>query len=245
MKWIIHARERVDIVGSTRAVLYALASRADQSGAAWPSVAQLALDSGVARRTALRCLRELELAGLIVVERTNGRASRYMLTGVRESPVSERHRCQSDTGGVSESHGGGVIESPVREREESREESSVARAHVRETAAVVPLQPWTATETPPGVQLLNALAGSLKRRRAWTYNEQSIAVQLIETHGLERCLSASREMDAADHPVSMLRARLKREQSSAVAQKPVTEMTPDEYQRYCDARRSQRESGRQ
>lgn len=63
---------------------WAIALRADQHGCCWPSYQQLAEDTGISRRTAIRNTQALQKAGwLMVVNRLNGhgyQANSYQLT---------------------------------------------------------------------------------------------------------------------------------------------------------------------
>ena len=63
--WTRRVRAAVAVKGPARAVLYALADRADEDGIAWPGQAQLALDSGVSDRTVREALKVLQATGYI------------------------------------------------------------------------------------------------------------------------------------------------------------------------------------
>jgi len=66
---------------TVKAVLFALASRADQSGGAYPSFTRLLQDSGISNRTTLgKAIRAAEAAGLLRVDRRGGALSKYTLT---------------------------------------------------------------------------------------------------------------------------------------------------------------------
>ena len=97
--------------------------------------------------------------------------------------------------------------------------------------------PTDASATRPGgdlLDLLNALARSLDKRRPWTNNEERDALDAMQTHGLARCLEVAGGMQLAQYPVAMLRARLNRE---PVATKPPAEMDREEWEAFSKARR--------
>lgn len=71
----------------------------------FPSIDTLAEDSCAGRRTVIRAIQALEVAGLISIRKQEGKSNRYDLhTSATVTPVSERHPCQSDTPPVSERH---------------------------------------------------------------------------------------------------------------------------------------------
>ena len=66
-RFIKLARE-APITGAAKAVLYALASRADDDGKCWPSLKTLKIDAGMTSKTGLRnALRQLQALGYITV----------------------------------------------------------------------------------------------------------------------------------------------------------------------------------
>ena len=101
-----------------------LLHRNGDSGRCDPSVVGLAEETGLARRTVLRTIGALEGRGWIRASRSPGLRTQYALhppTGATQSPVSESHRCQTDTGVVSESHRSGATQSPERTKERTKE----------------------------------------------------------------------------------------------------------------------------
>lgn len=89
-RWIRAARD-APATGSRKAILLALASRANDRGECWPSVKTLARDAGVSERTAQRTLRELAIDGWIEVrERPPG-------PGRRQGANRYRLRSMGDT----------------------------------------------------------------------------------------------------------------------------------------------------
>jgi len=98
---------------AARLVLLSIANHAKADGSnAWPSLDQLALEAGVTRRHAIRCIRELEDLGELGVRRNKGPSgtNRYDLT-----KMSPGHIVTSDihgTEGVTSEGSPGVRMSP-------------------------------------------------------------------------------------------------------------------------------------
>jgi len=68
---------RQDLTPSTKLVVAAIHDRMRQNPAAWPSLARIADDTGLSKRTAQRAVLAAERAGLIMVDRQPGGASYY------------------------------------------------------------------------------------------------------------------------------------------------------------------------
>ncbi|HEX3596826.1 MAG TPA: helix-turn-helix domain-containing protein [Polyangiaceae bacterium] len=66
----------------------------------FPGVGRLGWWTSLSRSTVLRTLQSLETAGVLVVDRANGKANAYDVSAAFEGrlPVSHRHGCQADTG---------------------------------------------------------------------------------------------------------------------------------------------------
>lgn len=79
--------------GPTKAVLLALAIRADDDDKCWPAVGTIAHDAGVSERSAQGSLRALERAGLVVSEGVGGRrlTRMYRLQVGTEAPPETVH----------------------------------------------------------------------------------------------------------------------------------------------------------
>ncbi|PKD41454.1 hypothetical protein CWO84_04800 [Methylomonas sp. Kb3] len=75
----LNAAFQVRLMGASKAVLVALADRANRAGYCSPSLEDIALRAGCSRRSAMRAIGELEALGLLVVVRETGRPSRYLL----------------------------------------------------------------------------------------------------------------------------------------------------------------------
>ncbi len=79
-------RDAPGLTPYAKLVMYALASRADEHGKAWPAFPQLMQDTAIKTREALyTAIRAAEAAGVLVVERKRGVGNRYALnvTGTR------------------------------------------------------------------------------------------------------------------------------------------------------------------
>lgn len=259
-EWIWWVRDLPATVrGPARAVLFALASRADKPGRCHSGLADLARIAGVSKATAKRGVCELERLGLVRVDRSGrGRTNHYVLTDRGQSDPAQSDPGHSEPGVGSERAGGGVTVSrgwgqtePQSKQEANKEENKeacVSRARASQAPA---LEPWapvglvppieTVTDDPPdGVRLMNALGRALKDRRQWTHNEQRNAVQLIERFGIEACLQVAATIDVADSPVAMLRRRLDKSGTRPPGGKKVRDMTDQEYADYVREMRRER-----
>ena len=73
MAWqYIHLVRELDLPHVEKLVLFALASRVDESGECWPSLATLRKDTGLAQRTVQYRLRSLVARGLVSCEERRG-----------------------------------------------------------------------------------------------------------------------------------------------------------------------------
>ena|GEM_PF-6684754 len=226
--------ECIGLSPSARLLLYALASRVGADGRAFPSLLTMAADTGLHRSTIVRAVAELEGAGAVRVERVTGSRSRYTLT---REPVAPRDRSHSGTGrttrrGGSHSATGGVAQCDPKRTMKRTRKNPVPRAHAREGAEVVPLQPLIAQDPPDGLRLLGELSKVLTKRRPWTYNEETNAAQLLSQYGLDACLEVVKTMDAADSPVAMLRRRLEKRGNGRPGGKSPSDMTDAEFQQW-------------
>ncbi|WP_446810298.1 helix-turn-helix domain-containing protein [Methylomonas sp. 2BW1-5-20] len=75
----LNAAFQVRLMGSAKAVLVALADRANRAGYCSSSLEDIALRAGCSRRSAMRAVAEMEALGMVVVVRDNGRPNRYLL----------------------------------------------------------------------------------------------------------------------------------------------------------------------
>ncbi len=91
------AWERQGLTPSQKLILLALADRADESCACYPSEARLRRDTGMDRKTVMAAVAGLERAGLLAVEREVGRVNTYRLVGVplRENQSQKRDQSQN------------------------------------------------------------------------------------------------------------------------------------------------------
>ncbi|ATG89305.1 helix-turn-helix domain-containing protein [Methylomonas koyamae] len=100
----LNAAFQVRLMGTTKAVLVALADRVNRAGYCVASLDDIALRAGCSPRSAMRAVGELEALGLVVVVRDPGRANRYLLmvekfstTGDTTSPDFPEIPTTSDT----------------------------------------------------------------------------------------------------------------------------------------------------
>lgn len=104
---IVNQIRRLPIKNPAKAVLWVIADIADDKGYAYPSIDTIAEETGCSRSTVIRAIAMLESCCVVVANRENGRHTTYTVT-----PKSYSNQCQSDTGvrvtPVSERHGGGV-----------------------------------------------------------------------------------------------------------------------------------------
>jgi hypothetical protein len=81
---------------SSRLTLLILAERADKDGFCWPSIGQLAEDTRLDRASIFRALDEAEGLGELLVLRTEGRASRYIVcVGLSPDEIAEAIRLRN------------------------------------------------------------------------------------------------------------------------------------------------------
>lgn len=85
----LNAAFQVRLMGTTKAVLIALADRANRAGYCVASLDDIALRAGCSPRSAMRAVGELEALGLVVVVRDPGRANRYLLMVEKFSTTSD------------------------------------------------------------------------------------------------------------------------------------------------------------
>ncbi len=101
--WALATRE--GLTATTKAVLVALAARADPKGCCYPSIDRIADDTRLSARACQKAIPDLEAGGFLTVNRNTGRghASVYMLNlkrptdpikGARRSPISDERRVQ-------------------------------------------------------------------------------------------------------------------------------------------------------
>jgi hypothetical protein len=106
---------------SSKLVLLALADRADDAGMAYPSIATLAADTDLDRKTVMPALAHLERLGLVVCARGVGKSTRYqlILTAVTTvEPVPKTGQVQEaapvpKTGPTSPKNGTRTYQEPI------------------------------------------------------------------------------------------------------------------------------------
>lgn len=99
--------------------------RNGESGRTDPSVARMAEETGLGRRTVIRALASLEAREWLSAQRRSGIRTRYALaipTSATETPVPQGHQCQPDTGPVPQGHRTSATQAPERTKNERRNE---------------------------------------------------------------------------------------------------------------------------
>jgi hypothetical protein len=82
------------VKSSTKLVLLALADRANADGKSWPSIARVATETGMDKRSVYRHIRQLVDDGLVTVLPDNGRGNSYLLhLSGKDQPVTD---CQGN-----------------------------------------------------------------------------------------------------------------------------------------------------
>lgn len=79
----------VALTGSRKAVLIALADRANHAGYCYPSMTDIAERAGCTKRTAISAIKALEKDGFIVAIRDQGRVNKYIILPGNLSTTSE------------------------------------------------------------------------------------------------------------------------------------------------------------
>lgn len=69
----------IAMTGAKKAVLIALADRANKTGYCYPALDDIAFRAGCTKRTAINAVSELEKLGYLVVARDQGRLNKYIL----------------------------------------------------------------------------------------------------------------------------------------------------------------------
>jgi hypothetical protein len=96
---IIRACTSLQMPPTAKAVLFAMADYADESGYCWPSIPKLCEHTCFSRRSVIDAIAWLESAKVIAADRSNGRHTSYRVTPeFFTKPVQQAHRCSSRTG---------------------------------------------------------------------------------------------------------------------------------------------------
>ena len=86
-------RELEGLTATDKALLYALASRADDKGDAYPAIPRLMIDSGIAtERTLRKTIKRCEQSGVLHVTRKAGVLNSYRLTPCDLAPQRDHRR---------------------------------------------------------------------------------------------------------------------------------------------------------
>ncbi|MDD4017819.1 MAG: hypothetical protein PHV28_07720 [Kiritimatiellae bacterium] len=86
------------LTATDKALLYALASRAEEKGDAYPAIPRLMIDSGIAtERTLRQTIKRCELSGVLHVTRKAGLRNSYRLTPCEIAPPAKKHPVLNDS----------------------------------------------------------------------------------------------------------------------------------------------------
>jgi len=107
-----------------KAVLISLADNSNDEGHCWPSVRYMCTRTCLGRTAVITAIAQLENAGLLQVDRSNGRHSRYILLPGR-LPVREPNRFGRRTGPSGEPHQSAWRTGPVRQADTNYQEPSI------------------------------------------------------------------------------------------------------------------------
>lgn len=119
---------------SAKFVLISLADNANDHGACWPSISTICTRTCLGRTAVIEAIKQLELLGLVVGDRSNGRHTRYTVVvgqgGLFESqvaaqPVRQTNRSGTRTGLRRELDQSGSRTGPVRQADTNRQEPSL------------------------------------------------------------------------------------------------------------------------
>ena len=102
MSWeLMLAARHWDVTPTARHVAMVIASHANRSGMAWPSLETIAAETGRSRRAVVYAVREIETAGHVTVVQRMGSTSEYLFASypqiVRRHPAATGEPLQSTT----------------------------------------------------------------------------------------------------------------------------------------------------
>jgi DNA-binding transcriptional ArsR family regulator len=238
-EWVWWVRDLPATVrGPARAILFALASRADSTGESHSGVADLCRISGLGRTAVKTAMRELEAMGVVKVNRSKGgRTNRYRL--VQTEPVVSRPvvrqpvASRPKTGRLATLDRSGDDPRPVASRPLSRQEANkkqnkkLAREDEQPTehpswsdinAVLMPGGFSFSFATPPDklAELMVILRDVCIERRECDLEEWQRADILVHEYGLAACKHHAGKIrgPVADRPVNYLQAILKEDATS-------------------------------
>ena len=103
-QWVRLARDAT-VTGARKSVLFALASRADESGECFPSIGRLAHDAGVSDRGAQKAVRALVAEGWIAVREGRRRGTKRRGANVYRIQSRGEPGAPRSSEGLSQSRG--------------------------------------------------------------------------------------------------------------------------------------------
>jgi DNA-binding transcriptional ArsR family regulator len=238
-EWVWWVRDLPATVrGPARAILFALASRADSTGESHSGVADLCRISGLGRTTVKTAMRELESMGVVKVNRSKGgRTNRYRLVQtepvvsrpVASEPVVSRPKTGRETAQDRSGDGPRPVASRPLSRQEADKKQNKKLAH--EAGRPTEHPSWSdinsvllpagfsfsfATPLDKLAELMVILRDVCIERRACDLEEWQKADILAHEYGLAACKHHAGKIrgPVADRPVSYLRAILKEDATS-------------------------------
>lgn len=125
-----------------KAVLISLADNANDHGACWPAIATICKRTCYGKTAVIDAIAGLELRGLLIADRTNGRHSRYTITvgqpdlfSSPNDPQPDRlaHRSARRSGPSDEPHRTATRTAPDRHADTNRKEPSLTVKSTPET----------------------------------------------------------------------------------------------------------------
>jgi hypothetical protein len=152
-----------------KAVLISLADNANDHGECWPSIAHICERTCLGKTAVINAIKWLEVAGVLLADRDNGRHSRYTIDLrridqgqlFREEPVRETNRYARQTGTADAPDRTARRTAPVREADTNRKEPS--RTVKRDSAQTVDVSFWPSQPSP---QVLADWIAHRKAKRA-------------------------------------------------------------------------------
>ena len=134
MSWeLMLAARHWDVTPTARHVAMVIASHANRSGMAWPSLETIAAETGRSRRAVVYAVREIETAGHVTVVQRMGSTSEYLFASypqiVRRHPAATGAPLQSTTEPLQPLH-------PEEQRRTMKEESGLSTDDLTPATAV-------------------------------------------------------------------------------------------------------------
>lgn len=119
--FVLDACWPLELPPCTKFVLISLADHADATGYCWPSISTICAHTCLGRTAVFGAIKHLEDAGLVTVDKSNGRHNRYYLLPGR-LPVHETNRSAMRTGTRGEHQQSATRTPPVRHANTNQQE---------------------------------------------------------------------------------------------------------------------------